>query len=262
MQIRQNQQFAGQTLRHCPGLFRACWGVVWLGGMLWLLELFAAVLLLRLRGIPAAALLTEQAVLWRLIQLCWLVPAWLCRNWCSWSLWVRCTAAISLLPGGKAPGMGRCFGTALCCTLLRTISLQPAALCLFGAYALAKTGAAHAESAPYLFAAVQLLLLGTLCLLGWVYVCLGLWCAPFVCFACPELSVWHIPFAALKIMRGGRKELLALLGWYAVQMLPLVTIPWLLPRAVLSVTIFCNIRVAGTQQTAHTGRCPDMRRLQ
>ena len=98
------------------------------------------------------------------------------------------------------------------------------------------------EGAPYLFWAVQLLVLGVLCLLGWVYVCLGLWCVPFVCFACPELPPWKVPVAAMQIMHGGRRELLALLGWYALQMLPLVTLPWVLPKAVLSVTVFCNLR--------------------
>lgn len=110
-------------------------------------------------------------------------------------------------------------------TLLRTLLLQTVTLCLFGAYQLGKAGAAHTESAPYLFAAVQLLVLGTLCLLGWCYVCLGLWCVPFVCFARPELPAWKVPLAAMRAMHGGRKELLALLGWYGLQMLPVVTIP-------------------------------------
>ena len=65
---------------------------------------------------------------------------------------------------------------------------------------------------------------------------------PFVCFARPELPPWKVPAAAMQIMHGGRRELLALLGWYALQMLPLVTIPWVLPKAVLSVTVFCNLR--------------------
>ena len=115
-------------------------------------------------------------------------------------------------------------------------------LCLFGAYQLGQTAAHRTEGAPYLFWAVQLLVLGVLCLLGWIYVCLGLWCVPFVCFARPELPPWKVPVAAMQIMHGGRRELLALLGWYALQMLPLVTIPWVLPKAVLSVTVLCNLR--------------------
>mgnify|MGYP005889834043 CR=1 FL=1 len=44
------------------------------------------------------------------------------------------------------------------------------------------------------------------------------------------------------LMEADKRELLALLGWYALQMLPLVTLPWVLPKAVLSVTVFCNLR--------------------
>lgn len=242
MQIRQNQSFSAQTLRTHRHLFWECWGVVLLGVLLWLLEFFAAALLLRIQGTPPASLLTEQAVLWRIVQVCWLVPAWLAWTVCRWRLWYHCTGAVSLLPRCRPAGTGKRLVLALQNTLLRTLLLQAVTLCLFGAYQLGKTAAHRTEGAPYLFWAVQLLVLGVLCLLGWVYVCLGLWCVPFVCFARPELSPWKVPVAAMQIMHGGRRELLALLGWYALQMLPLVTIPWVLPKAVLSVTVFCNLR--------------------
>ena len=242
MQIRQNQSFSAQTLRTHRHLFWECWGVVLLGVLLWLLELFAAALLLRIQGTPPASLLTEQAVLWRIVQVCWLVPAWLAWTVCRWRLWYHCTGAVSLLPRCRPAGTGKRLVLALQNTLLRTLLLQAVTLCLFGAYQLGKTAAHRTEGAPYLFWAVQLLVLGVLCLLGWVYVCLGLWCVPFVCFARPELPPWKVPVAAMQIMHGGRRELLALLGWYALQMLPLVTIPWVLPKAVLSVTVFCNLR--------------------
>ncbi len=225
MQIRQNQQFCAQMLHAHRRLGLACWGWLLLGSLLWLLELLAAALVLRIRNTLPVSLLTEQALLWRLVQLFWLVPAWLVWNWCSWSLWRRCTAVVSMLPHRRPAGRKKQLWLALQNTLLRTLLLQTVTLCLFGAYQLGKAGAAHTESAPYLFAAVQLLVLGTLCLLGWCYVCLGLWCVPFVCFARPELPAWKVPLAAMRAMHGGRKELLALLGWYGLQMLPVVTIP-------------------------------------
>ena len=242
MQIRQNQSFSAQTLRTHRHLFWECWGVVLLGVLLWLLELFAAALLLRIQDTPPASLLTEQAVLWRIVQACWLVPSWLAWTVCRWRLWYHCTGAVSLLPRCRPAGTGKRLMLALQNTLLRTLLLQAVTLCLFGAYQLGQTAAHRTEGAPYLFWAVQLLVLGVLCLLGWIYVCLGLWCVPFVCFARPELPPWKVPVAAMQIMHGGRRELLALLGWYALQMLPLVTIPWVLPKAVLSVTVLCNLR--------------------
>lgn len=253
MQIRQNQQFCAQMLHAHRRLGLVCWGWLLLGSLLWLLELLAAALVLRIRNTLPVSLLTEQALLWRLVQLFWLVPAWLVWNWCSWSLWRRCTAVVSMLPHRRPAGRKKQLWLALQNTLLRTLLLQTVTLCLFGAYQLGKAGAAHTESAPYLFAAVQLLVLGTLCLLGWCYVCLGLWCVPFVCFARPELPAWKVPLAAMRAMHGGRKELLALLGWYGLQMLPVVTIPWVLPQAVLSVTVFCNLRVQMTAERTADG---------
>ena len=230
MQIRQNQQFCAQMLHAHRRLGLACWGWLLLGSLLWLLELLAAALVLRIRNTLPVSLLTEQALLWR-----------------------RCTAVVSMLPHRRPAGRKKQLWLALQNTLLRTLLLQTVTLCLFGAYQLGKAGAAHTESAPYLFAAVQLLVLGTLCLLGWCYVCLGLWCVPFVCFARPELPAWKVPLAAMRAMHGGRKELLALLGWYGLQMLPVVTIPWVLPQAVLSVTVFCNLRVQMTAERTADG---------
>jgi hypothetical protein len=46
----------------------------------------------------------------------------------------------------------------------------------------------------------------------------------------------------MQVMHGGRKELLLLLLWYGVQMLPVVTIPWVLPRAALGISAFFHIR--------------------
>ena len=187
MQIRQNQSFSAQTLRTHRHLFWECWGVVLLGVLLWLLEFFAAALLLRIQGTPPASLLTEQAVLWRIVQVCWLVPAWLAWTVCRWRLWYHCTGAVSLLPRCRPAGTGKRLVLALQNTLLRTLLLQTVTLCLFGAYQLGQTAAHRTEGAPYLFWAVQQLVLGVLCLLGWVYVCLGLSsvvCA--LCLLCPS----------------------------------------------------------------------------
>lgn len=142
MQIRQNQQFCAQMLHAHRRLGLACWGWLLLGSLLWLLELLAAALVLRIRNTLPVSLLTEQALLWRLVQLFWLVPAWLVWNWCSWSLWRRCTAVVSMLPHRRPAGRKKQLWLALQNTLLRTLLLQTVTLCLFGAYQLGKAGAA------------------------------------------------------------------------------------------------------------------------
>ena len=138
MQIRQNQQFCAQMLHAHRRLGLACWGWLLLGSLLWLLELLAAALVLRIRNTLPVSLLTEQALLWRLVQLFWLVPAWLVWNWCSWSLWRRCTAVVSMLPHRRPAGRKKQLWLALQNTLLRTLLLQTVTLCLFGAYQLGK----------------------------------------------------------------------------------------------------------------------------
>ena len=69
MQIRQNQQFCAQMLHAHRRLGLACWGWLLLGSLLWLLELLAAALVLRIRNTLPVSLLTEQALLWRLVDL-------------------------------------------------------------------------------------------------------------------------------------------------------------------------------------------------
>lgn len=243
MQIIEGQRFAGTVLRRNRRLWLDFLGLALLCMLMHLLEILAAVVLLRIRQEPPSALLTKDAMLWRLVQLGWMIPAGLIWIFCSWTLWLRCTHAAGMLPQGQCYSKGKMLLLALQNTLLRTMLLQCVPLCLFFAYQLAETGTRHAESAPWLFGAVQLLVLAVLCFLLWIYVCLGLWCVPFVWFAHPEIPLWRAPFLAMHAMRGARKELLAMLGWYILQGLPVVTIPWILPRAGVAVTVFLNIRV-------------------
>ena len=243
MQILEGQRFAGTVLRRNRQLWWEIPGLLLLLGFMQLLEWSAAVLLLRIRGETPAALLTEDSVLWRLAQIFLGIPCGLVWIWCSWTLWLRCTRAAGMLPEKRRYSRGKMLFLALQNALIRTVLLQSVTLCFFGAYRFLETAAQHRESAPWLFGTVQLTVLGVVCFLLWIYVSLGLCCVPFVWFSQPELSLWRIPLRAMGVMRGGRRELLGILAWYTVQMLPIVTIPWVLPHAGVAVTVFFNIRV-------------------
>lgn len=243
MQIIQGQRFAGTVLRNNRRLRWDFPGLLLLLVMLQFLELLAAVLVLRLRQEHPAALLTSDAWLWRLIQLGLAIPGGLAWIWCSWTLWLRCTRAAGMAPKRCCYSKKKMLVLALQNTLIRTVLLQSVPLCLFAAYRLTEAGTHHTESAPWLFGAAQLVIAAVLCFLFWIYLCLGLCCVPFVWFANPARPLWQVPLHAMRVMRGGRKELLVLLLWYAIQMLPLVTIPWILPRAGVALTVFFNIRV-------------------
>ena len=76
---------------------------------------------------------------------------------------------------------------------------------------------------------------------------------PYVWFAAPDMPCRRVLSTALRIMHGNRKALLGTAAWYAAAMLPVVTIPWVLPQAVLSVTVFCNLRVQMTAERTADG---------
>ena len=243
MELRKGQQFAGTVLRRNRRLQVDFLGFVLLYGLLQLLEFLAAALLLRIRHESAELLLTDRHFTWRLVQLglhIFITPA---RILCSRTLWLRCTQAVGMLQAHGHFSKRTMVLSALQNELIRTVVLQGTVLCLFGAYRLTESAAQHTESALWLFGAAHLVLLGVLCFLGWGYVCLGLWCVPVVLFSYPKTAVWRIPLLAMGCMRGGRKALLGLLAWYGVQMLPVVTIPWVLPRAGIALTAFFHVRV-------------------
>lgn len=247
MQVLEGWRFSGVLLRREK---RLRWDFLRLGLLAVLLVvlkcgLAGGVLLLRQK--EPAALLTSEAVLWRPVQMIASLGCSAVWYWCSWPVWMKCVRAAGMASGQRI-SRRRLLLLALETVWIRTIVLQGVPLCLFGAYRLAYAGTQHTESAPWLFGAVQLAVLSVLCLLGYIYVSLGLLCAPFVYAADPSYPLWRIPRAAMAVMYGGRKELLVMLACYGLMMLPVVTIPWVLPRAGTALAVFFSIRVREAEQ--------------
>lgn len=242
MELFQGDRYTRQLLRRHRRLRRDFWGLVLLQLLFWLTEGTAAVLLLRLLERPAGALLTESVLVWRLVQGVWYAVSLPLSVWCRWTVRLRVTQCSGMGGNGLHVG-GRAVFLSLLCTLLRTAALLPAALFLSGAYHLARMGTAHAESAPWLFGSMQCVVAAVVCLLLWGYLCLGLLCVPYVWFAAPDMPCRRVLSTALRIMHGNRKALLGTAAWYAAAMLPVVTIPHMLPRAGTALICFFNIRV-------------------
>lgn len=250
MEIAEGQRFAKALLYKHRKLRQGFWGLGGLFLLLWLLEMLAAWTVLLLLGEKPAALLGTDTLLWRTVQAILGIPLgaiWICF---SWNIWKQCTQAAGMLQPENAARCknGKMLVLAIQNAALRTILLAAVPLFWYGAFLLAQESMHHTDGALWLFGAAQLILLGVLWLFFWGYVCLGLWCVPFVWFAHPEMPAWKIPLTAMAAMRGHRTRLLLLLLWYTVQCLPLVTIPWVLPQAGVAVTVFCNIRVQLLQQ--------------
>lgn len=241
MQIRQGQAFAGCVLHRAPRLRWELYGLCVLYVLLRLTEGSVLLLLPGIAGTDAGTFFQQNRMLWQVSRLVLLVPGHVCLVWLSWRFRLHCADAMEILPPRRLSGKKLLLGSLLC-DVLRLMLLQSVPLCLYGAVRLAQTAANYTEGAPWLFGAMQLTAAAVLCFLGWLYICLGLWCAPFVWFYVPGLPLRKLPRRAMQVMHGGRKELLLLLLWYGVQMLPVVTIPWVLPRAALGISAFFHIR--------------------
>lgn len=250
MQITQGKQFAKTLLQKAPRLRWEILGFTALLIMIQLLELFAAMLFLRIRREAPHALFTSDAVLWRLIQLVITIPGGLAKIWYSWQIWLHCSKAAEMLPHQRRYAKGKMILLSLQNFCIRTLLLQSVPLCLFAAYQLAKIGAMHAESAPWLFGAVQMVVAAVLLFLFWVYVSIGLCCVPFIWLTSPETPLWRAPILAMRVMHGKRKTFIAMLAWYGIPMLLIVTIPWILPQAVIAVVTFFHIQIRQYEQDA------------
>ncbi len=242
MQILNGWRFSGELLRKEAHLRADFLRLAALALLLVFLKCAAAAAVLLLRQTSPNALLTTDALLWRPIQLLVSAACSAVWYWCSWQVLLKCVRAAGIAEN-QMLSRRKMFLLAAEVVLIRTVLLQSVPLCLFGAYRLAFAGTQHADAAPWLFGAVQFVVLAVLCLIICIYIGLGLLCAPFVYFADPSHPLWKIPRAAMRAMYDARKELLLMLLWYGLLMMPLVTIPWILPRACTSLAVFFSIRV-------------------
>lgn len=121
--------------------------------------------------------------------------------------------------------------------------LQIVPLALFGAHCMIQEAAHHSESAPWLFSALHLTMLAVLGFFFWLYWGIGMWCAPFVWMTqdCPS---WKVPFRAMKMAYGIRRQLLSMMLCYSIAALPLIT----LPRAGISAVVLLGIRAKQAEE--------------
>lgn len=133
--------------------------------------------------------------------------------------------------------------------ILRTVMLQPVPLMLFAAVYLVEKDELQSGNALWLVIAAQFVIAAVVWSILWVFFCLVLWGVPVLWMSHPNMSLWKVPMLAVRVLCGGIWELVGMLLWYSVQMLPLVTIPWVLPRAILSVTAFFHIRLQTWEET-------------
>ncbi len=249
MLFSQGTQFAKSILQRRPKLRLQILGIAALVLALQLLELAAAILYLKLFHAAPITLFSIHIVPWRLIQIAIMLPGDLLKIWYFWRIWIACSHAAGMLPCAVSKyRKTQMLWLSIQNFCIRTLLLQTVPLCLFAAYHLAKIGAAHPESAPWLFFAAQFVVMAVLLFLFWIYVCIGLWCTPFLWLATPQLPLWRIPLLSLRIMHGRRTEFLSMLGWQILRTLPLITFPWTFPQTILAAVLYFHIQIREAQQ--------------
>ena len=132
------------------------------------------------------------------------------------------------------------FGTA---ALLRWLALLPAAsAAVFAAYAF-RHGAMQEEGGLWLFAAVQGMAAAVWCLWAWLRFCLSMTALPVLYLAAPEEGIFSAIRRSQKMLRGHYCRLAGVLLRYLPAMLPVVTIPFVLPYLYADVILFLHLRM-------------------
>lgn len=119
------------------------------------------------------------------------------------------------------------------------LSLFPSAACFTGAYVLVY-GNTGLESGIALFGAFQLFMLG-IALLGLYFsTAVSMIPAPFVFISHPDRNPFGVIRTSSKLMRGQKIRFFRLVLSYIPAMLPVVTIPFVMPSAVMSAAVFAK----------------------
>lgn len=130
--------------------------------------------------------------------------------------------------------------------IMGLISLIPTGVCWAAAYYIFNTAYEYTNQAAALFAALQLFMLG-LFLLGLYLRCItSMILSPFIFIRHPDMNIFKIINSSRKIIYGSKLECLKLILTYLPAMLPVVTIPFILPRAVMALSVMACEKIGET----------------
>ena len=128
-------------------------------------------------------------------------------------------------------------------SLLRWLLLTPSAVSGILAYFALQKSTAVTESGILLFCAVQAITVLIWTVIFCIRFTVGLLAVPFLYLENPEISVFHAVKQSEKMLMGHHKRLYALLLGYLPLLLPIVTIPFVLPKIMTDVILFLQIRM-------------------
>lgn len=127
--------------------------------------------------------------------------------------------------------------------ILSMVSLLPSGFCWMFSYKLFYAVPDYSNQAAALFAVLQLFMAGVF-LLGLYLKCLLTFIlAPFIFIKHPDNGTFKVMNMSRKKMYGVKLDFLKLILAYIPAMIPIVTIPFILPKAVMSVSVFAEERL-------------------
>ena len=127
--------------------------------------------------------------------------------------------------------------------ILSMISLLPSGFCWLFAYKLFHAVPDFSNQAIILFAVLQLFMAGVF-LLGLYLKCLLTFIlSPFIFIKRPDTGAFKVMNMSRKKMYGVKLDFLKMIIAYIPAMLPLITIPFILPKAVMAASVFAEGRL-------------------
>lgn len=128
---------------------------------------------------------------------------------------------------------------------LSLLSFLPAGICWAAAAYVFNTVYEYTDQAVVIFVAFQLFMAGIF-LVGLYLKCImSMILAPFIFIDHPDMNIFKILNKSRKIIYGAKLECLKLILTYIPAMLPIVTIPFVLPRAVMALSVLAGDRIGG-----------------
>lgn len=126
------------------------------------------------------------------------------------------------------------------------VSLFPTAFCYAAAYSLIY-GEYGLTAEATVFAAFQLAVIGTVLVSVFFNTLLGMTLAPFIFIKRPDMKLFRVMRNSSRLMKGHKLYSMRLLIRYAAFMLPIVTIPFVMPSAAMTAAVFANERLEDGQ---------------
>lgn len=125
------------------------------------------------------------------------------------------------------------------------ISLIPTGLCWAGAWISFGYACTEQNQGIWLFITVQMFAAGVFLLGLYIYATVSAAAAPFLFIMRPDTGAFRSVRMSRRLMKGRKSEFVKLILCYVPSMLPIVTIPFVLPRAVMSAALFISEEAEG-----------------